>query len=123
MAAHLTEIGGTAAKAAGTFREAIQDVLVLELRSLKVSMEAIRTEMQLRDERQTKALEEQGKRLTQAIESLTQEMRLRNDQLSQEMRLRDDKQSQAMQSLSEKLDFAIDIRERLGQLEGRLPRQ
>ena len=123
MAMPVREIGGTTAKAVGSFRDAVQDLLVPEMRALKVSMDSIRVEMQLRDDRQTKALEDQGQRLTQAIDSFTQEMRLRNEQLSVEMRLRDDKQSQAMQSLSEKLNFAIDIRERLGQLEARMPRQ
>ncbi len=112
MAAPLKEIGSTAAKAAGTFRDAIQDLLVPELRSLKVSMEGIRTEMHLRDERQTAALQAQGERLTQAIEALTHEVRLR-----------DENQSKAMASLSQKLDFAIDIRERLAHVEARLPKQ
>ena len=111
MAVPMKELAGSTTKAVGTFREAVQDLLVPELRALKVSMDGIRTEMQLRDERQTKALEDQGKRLTQAIESLTQEMRLR-----------DERQSQNISALSEKLDFAIDIRERLAAVEARLPR-
>ena len=112
MAVPVKEIGLTTAKAVGSFREAVQDLLVPELRALKVSMEAIRTEMQLRDEKQMKALEDQGQRLTQAVESL-----------AREMKLRDERQSQGILALSEKLDFAIDIRERLAVVEARLPRQ
>ena len=43
--------------------------------------------------------------------------------LSNEMRIRDEKNDQAFRHLSEKLDFAIDIRERLASLEARMPRQ
>jgi hypothetical protein len=39
------------------------------------------------------------------------------------MRLRDEMSAQAMRNLSEKLDFAIDIRERLASLEAQMPRQ
>jgi hypothetical protein len=39
------------------------------------------------------------------------------------MRLRDEMSAQAMRSLPEKLDYAIDIRERLASLEARMPRQ
>jgi hypothetical protein len=130
MATPVKEIATTASKAAGSFREAVQDLLVPELRALKSSVESLRTEMQLRDEKQTKALEDQGKRLTQAIESLTSEMRLRDEQqrasmqqLSNEMRLRDEQQRKSNDALSQKLDFAIDIRERLASVEARLPKQ
>ena len=66
-----------------SLREVAQDLLVPELRALRVSMDSLRTEMQLRDER-------------------TQE---------------------SIRRLSDKLDFAIDVRERLAAIEARLPRQ
>jgi hypothetical protein len=66
-----------------SLRDVVQDLLVSELKALKVSMDSMRSEMKLRDE----------------------------------------KNEQAMRHLSEKLDFAIDIRERLASLEARLPRQ
>jgi hypothetical protein len=66
-----------------SLRELIQDLLVPELKALRVSMDAIRSEMKVRDE----------------------------------------KHEQAMRHLSEKLDFAIDVRERIASLEARLPRQ
>ena len=77
-----------------SLREVVQDLLVPELKSVKVSIDSLRTEMQLRDER------------TQQI-----------------IRSGDEKNENAIRSLSEKLDFAIDIRERLASLEARLPRQ
>jgi hypothetical protein len=78
----------------GSFREVVQDLLVPELKALKVSMDSMRSEMNL---------------------SL--------GSLSKEMQLRDEMNAHALRSLSEKLDFAIDIRERLASLEARMPRQ
>lgn len=77
-----------------SFREVVQDLLVPELKSVKVSIDSLRTEMQLRDEK-----------------------------MVQLVRLGDEKNEQAIRNLSEKLDFAIDIRERLASVEARLPRQ
>ena len=78
----------------GSFREVAQDLLVPELKALKVSMDSMRSEMNI---------------------SL--------GSLSKEMQLRDEMNAHALRSLSEKLDFAIDIRERLASLEARMPRQ
>lgn len=77
-----------------SLREVVQDLLVPELKALRVS-----------------------------VDSLRNEMKTSSDSLRQEMHLRDEMNAQAMRSLSEKLDFAIDIRERLASLEARLPRQ
>ena len=119
MAAPLKEIGSTTARAVGSFRETVQDLLVPELRAIKVQIESLTQEMRLRNEQHQKSLDQLG-----------QEMRLRDeqhqkslDQLGHEMRLRDDNQTRATAELSKKLDFAIDIRERLAQVEARLPRQ
>jgi trehalose-6-phosphate synthase len=85
----------TAAKSViDSLREVFQDVLVPELKALRVSMDSLRTEMQLRDEK-------------------TQESTRHLDQRTQE----------SIRHLSEKLDYAIDIRERLAALETRLPKQ
>lgn len=73
----------TAKNVVESLRDVMQDLLVPELKALKVSMDSMRSEMKIRDE----------------------------------------KNEQAMRHLSEKLDFAIDIRERLASLEARLPRQ
>lgn len=77
-----------------SLREVMQDLLVPELKAVKVS-----------------------------VDSLRNEMKTSLDSMRQEMHLRDEMSAQAMRSLSEKLDFAIDIRERLASLEARLPRQ
>ena len=73
----------TAKYAVGAFREAVNDLLIPEIKSIKVSIDSLRMEMQLRNEKQTESI----------------------------------------QHPSQKLDFAIDIRERLDSLETRLPRQ
>jgi hypothetical protein len=82
-----------AKNAVESLRDIVQDLLVPELKSLKVS-----------------------------IDSLRSETNISMDALRNEMRLRDEKQTQAFHHLSEKLDRAIDIRERLAPLEARVPR-
>ena len=77
-----------------SLREVVQDLLVPELKALRVSVDSMKTEMQLRDEK-----------------------------IHSELRLRDERTQDSLRSLSQKLDFAIDIRERLAALEARLPRQ
>jgi hypothetical protein len=77
-----------------SFREVVQDLLVPELKALRVSFDSMKVEMQLRDEK-----------------------------VHTELRLRDERMQESIRGLSQKLDFAIDIRERLAVLEARLPRQ
>jgi hypothetical protein len=77
-----------------SLREVVQDLLVPELKALRVSVDSMKTEMQLRDEK-----------------------------THTELRLREERTQDSIRSLSQKLDFAIDIRERLAALEARLPRQ
>ena len=69
-------MGSTTRNVIESFRDVVQDLLVPELKSVKVAIDSLRTERQLRDENQTRAI----------------------------------------QNLSQKLDFAIDIRERLAAL-------
>jgi len=95
-----------------SLREIAQDILVPEVKSLKVSIEGLRTEMQMGDQK-----------LQGSVDALREEMKLRDERLHSEMRLRDEQMKDAIRGLSEKLDFAIDIRERLAALEARLPRQ
>ena len=79
--------------AVDSLREVVQDFLVPELKAVKIS-----------------------------IDSIHMELKISIDSLRTEMRLQDEKQTQAIQHLSEKLDYAIDIRERLAALEARSPR-
>ena len=84
-----------------SLRDVVQDLLVPEFKALKVSVDALREDMH----------------------ELRSDLKESADSLRQEMRLRDEMSAQALRNLSEKLDYAIDIRERLASLEARMPRQ
>jgi hypothetical protein len=105
-------MAGPAKTVVDALREIAQDILVPELKSLKVSLDALRTETHLGDER-----------LQESVNGLREEMKLRDERLHSELRLRDERMQESVRTLSQKLDFAIDIRERLAALEARLPRQ
>jgi hypothetical protein len=76
-----------------SLREIVQDLLVPELKAVKAEISSMRNEL---------------------VSGL--------DSVRTEMRLRDEKQTQALQALSDKLAYAIDIRERLAVLEDRSSR-
>ena len=98
----------TAKTIVDSVRDVVQDLLVPELKSFQVSIDSLRTEMaSIRIE----------------MGSIRTEMKLRDDKMEQIVRSGDEKNEQAIRNLSEKLDFAIDIRERLASIEARLPRQ
>jgi hypothetical protein len=84
-----------------SFREVMQDLLVPELKALKVSVESVHSEMSY----------------------LRSEMILRGDKLEQSIRLGLENATAAIWHLSDKLDYAGDVRERLAAIEARLPRQ
>jgi hypothetical protein len=84
----------TAKSVVDSLREVVQDQLVPELKAVKVSVDSLRSEMILRDEK-----------------------------LEQSIRLGLENSTAAIRHLSEKLDGAIAIRERLASIEARLPRQ
>ena len=84
----------TAKSVVDSLREVVQDLLVPELKAVKVSVDSLRSEMILRDEK-----------------------------LEQSIRLGLENATAAIRHLSEKLDGAIAIRERLASIEARLPRQ
>lgn|SRR5487761_569708 len=88
-----------------SLREVMQDLLVPELKAVKVSVDSLRNEMKLSND------------------SFREEMKLRHENLERMIQHGDERSEQLIHSLSEKLDFAIDIRERLASLEARLPRQ
>ncbi len=95
-----------------SFRDVVQDLLVPELKAVKVSveslshqMDSLRIEMKLRDEKMEQLIKAGDARLEQMIQH------------------GDERNERAVQALCEKLDFAIDIRERLATLEARQPRQ
>lgn len=106
----------TAKNIVESFREVVQDLLVPELKSVRVSVDALRTEMRLMQDASREEL-----KITK--DALREEMKLRNESLERTIREGEQRTQQLVHSLSEKLDYAIDIRERLAMLEARLPRQ
>ena len=84
----------TAKSVVDSLRDVVQDLLVPELRAVKVSVDTLKTEMILRDEK-----------------------------LEQSIRLGLENATAAIRHLSDKLDYPGDLRERLASLEARLPRQ
>jgi len=99
-----------------SFREALQDLLVPELKALRVSVDSLRTEMHLRNDGLQKEMQLRD-------ETLRAELKLRDEQLRADIQAGDAATQEMVRNLSQKLDFAIDIRERLAALEARLPRQ
>ena len=95
-----------------SFRDVVQDLPVPELKAVKVSVESLHNEMGcLRAE------------MKSSLDSLRTEMKLRDEKMEQLIRSGDDRNERALHVLSEKLDDSIEIRTRLANLEARLPRQ
>jgi capsule polysaccharide export protein KpsE/RkpR len=104
----------TAMKAKNTvesLREIVQDLLVPDMKAIKVSIDSLRNELHI-----------EVAAIRGEITSVRGEMAAGFDAVRTEMRLRDEKQTQAIQALSDKLGYAIDIRERLAVLEDRSAR-
>lgn len=104
-------------------RDVVQDLLVPELKAVKVSldsiniqMDSLRTEMKLRDEKMEQLVRSGDLRLEELIRSSD----LRLEEL---VRHGDERNEAATRSLSQKLDDSVEVRERLASLEARTPRQ
>ncbi len=118
-------------------RDIVQDLLVPEMKSVKVSIDFLRTEMKLRDELLEQLVVLNSKRLEQMVvanserfgqmvvsnikrlEQMVNRSILRPEEM---VRAGDDRNARAIEGLSKKLDVAIDP-PGLVSLEARLPRQ
>jgi uncharacterized protein (DUF3084 family) len=111
----------TAMKAKNTvesLRDIVQDLVVPELKALKVEMSSVHSDVtSLRNEMNT------------SFDAVRTEMRLcdekqteRSNHLAKDIQQLSDRVSKDIQQLSEKFDRAMDIRERLASVEARLPR-
>ncbi len=89
-----------------SLREIVQDLLVPELKAIKVELDSQRRETQTRFD----SLHTELKVTTGALRAETEALRV-------ELRLRDDKQSQALQAISDKMGTLMEVRERLAVLE------
>jgi hypothetical protein len=138
-------VAATAKSIVDSFREMAQDLLVPELKAVRVSVDGLRTEMQLRDEKLADSVEAVRTKLSDSVEALRTEMRLRDERTQesirhlderttalilhldektqQSIRALDDRTQSSLERLAQRLDLAIDIRERLAALEARSPKQ
>jgi hypothetical protein len=85
-------MAATAKSVIDSLRDLLQDILVPELRALRVSMDSLRTEMQLRDEKTQESIRHLDQRTQESIRHL------------------DERTQESVRYLSDKLDYAIDIR-------------
>jgi hypothetical protein len=90
-----------AKNAVESLREIVQDLVVPDLKAVKIEVESHRRETKIE------------------FDSVRNEIRTLADSLRTEMRLRDEKQSLAIEALSDKIGYTTDIRERLAILEDR----
>ena len=102
--------------------DALRNEMHLRSEQSSKDFDSLKAEVRLRDETQTKNLDSLREELRLRLDSVREELRSSAQTLHDELRVRDEKQALAMKNLSDKLDFAIDIRERLVQLEARMPR-
>jgi hypothetical protein len=100
-----------AKNAVESLRDVVQDLLVPELKSLKVSQDSQRSETKI-----------QFEAFRGEFDSFRSEMRSTVDAIRTEIRIRDEKQTQAIQALSDKLGILLEVRERLAVLEDRAKR-
>ncbi len=114
-----------------SFREVAQNILVPELKAVRVSMDGLRTEMLLRDDRLADAVEARrvevrlrderaqesirhlDERTQQSIKALDDRAAALIAQTQQSITSLDDRTHSSLEKLSPRLDIAIDIRERL----------
>ena len=102
-----------------TFRDVVQDLLVPELKAVKVSVDSLRDDMKtMRDE-----MKELRVDIRQSNETMREEMKLRHDNLERMITYGDLRNEQLIKSLAEKFDVAVEIRERLATIEARMPRK
>jgi len=113
-----------------TFRDVVQDLLVPELKAVKVSVDSLRDDMKemrgdmkLSNETMREDMKELRSDIRQSNETMREEMRLRHDNLERMITHGDLRNEQLIRSLAEKFDVAVEMRERLASIEARLPRQ
>jgi hypothetical protein len=88
-----------------SLREVMQDLLVPELKAVKASVDGLRSESKT------------------SIDALRSDMVLRDEKLELSVRLGLENTIQAIRHLAERLDDSSEIRQRLASLEARMPRQ
>ena len=100
-----------------SLREIVQDLLVPELKAIKVELESQRRENQTRFESLHVELKVRTEAISTELKVTTDALRADTEALRVEMRLRDEKQSQALGAISDKMGTLMEVRERLAVLE------
>jgi hypothetical protein len=117
----------TAKSVIDSLREVLQDILEPELKALRVSVDSMRTEMQLRDEKTQESVRHLDLRTQESIRHLderTTALILHLDEKTQQsIKALDDRTQSSLEKLAQRLDLALDIRERLAVLEAGSPKQ
>ena len=119
MATHVKELTASASKAVGGVREIVQDLVAPDLRAVKVSIDALTQELRLRTDALSQEMKLRSENLQDELRALREEMRLRDENQSKHAQ----SMSQDIKELSRKLDFTIELRERVAVLEARMPKQ
>ena len=100
-----------------SLREIVQDLLVPELKAIKVELDSQRRETQTRFDSLHTELKVRTDAISTEVKVTTDGLRAETEALRVETRLRDDKQSQALQAISDKMGTLLEVRERLAVLE------
>ena len=106
-----------------SFREVVQDLLVPELKAVKVSVDSLRTEMKINNEATRTEMKINNDALREEMkfryEALEKTIANSHDSLAQMIRQNGERSDRSIQVLAENFQ----IRERLATLEARMPKQ
>ena len=100
-----------------SLREIVQDLLVPELKAIKVELDSQRRETQARSDSLHTELKVRTEGISTELKVTTDAVRADTEALRVEMRLRDEKQSQALPAISKKMGTLMEVPERLAVLE------
>jgi len=114
----------TSKKVLESFRDVVQDLLVPELKAMKVSLDLVRVETRLGDEKLEQSVrlgnektEAAIRHLADRFDSLREEIKLRDAALERMIAYGDQRNEQLILSFSQKFGDTMELRERLARLE------
>ena len=115
----------TPKNAVESLRDIVQDLLVPELKAIKVELESQRRENHLQFENvhnQFENVQNEFRFVRSEAKTTAEALRSDTEALRSELRIRDERQTGAIQAISDKLSTLMEVRERLAVLEGRTKR-
>lgn len=108
----------TPKNAVESLRDIVQDLLVPELKAIKVELESQRRENHLQFEN----VHNEFGFVRSEMKTTAEALRADTEALRAELRIRDERQTGAIQAISDKLSTLMEVRERLAVLEDRTKR-